>query len=62
MTQLLNILQDYLNHKGYRSCRLDGNVKMMERQESIEQFNADPDIFVFLLSTRAGGLGMKNTK
>jgi SNF2 family DNA or RNA helicase len=58
MTQLLDILHDYLLHKGYDTCRIDGNTKMQERQESIDRFNSSPDCFCFLLSTRAGGLGI----
>jgi ATP-dependent DNA helicase len=61
MTQLLTILQDYLEHKGYQYRRLDGAVKIQDRQQSIEEYNANPDIFCFLLSTRAGGLGINLT-
>lgn len=58
MTKLLDILQDYLDTLGYSYCRIDGQVKVLDRQESIERFNSDPNMFVFLLSTRAGGLGI----
>lgn len=58
MTKLLDILQDYLDWKGYGYCRIDGSVKVNDRQDRIEEFNADPNKFVFLLSTRAGGLGI----
>jgi ATP-dependent DNA helicase len=58
MTKLLDILQDYLDTLGYDYCRIDGQVKVLDRQSSIERFNSDPDMFVFLLSTRAGGLGI----
>jgi ATP-dependent DNA helicase len=58
MTKLLDILQDYLEWKGYAFCRIDGSVKVQDRQERIETFNSDPTMFVFLLSTRAGGLGI----
>jgi ATP-dependent DNA helicase len=61
MTQLLSILEDYMVYKGHDHCRLDGSSKMVERQESIERFNADPNVFAFLLSTRAGGLGLNLT-
>lgn len=61
MTQLIAILEDYLIYKGYRYCKLDGSTKLYERQEQIEMFNADKDIFIFLLSTRAGGLGINLT-
>ncbi len=59
MTQLLDILHDYLLHKGYAdTCRLDGSTKIADRQQQIDHFNSSPDCFVFLLSTRAGGLGI----
>jgi len=62
MTRLMNILQDYCDHKGYPSCRIDGSTDLHERQRAIDRFN-DPssDKFVFLLSTRAGGLGINLT-
>ncbi|KAJ1680401.1 ATP-dependent DNA helicase Hrp3 [Spiromyces aspiralis] len=59
MVQLLDILADYMVLKGYVFQRLDGSVSSEQRKKSIEHFNAEgsPD-FVFLLSTRAGGLGI----
>lgn len=60
-TSMLDILEDYLNWREYKYCRLDGNTKYDERAESIDNFNAKKsDIFIFLLSTRAGGLGKDN--
>ncbi len=61
MTHLLDILQDYLSWKGYLMCRLDGSTKLAERQEMIDTFNNNKDYFCFLLSTRAGGLGINLT-
>lgn len=61
MTRLLDILHDFLHAMGFSQRRLDGAVKMEDRQRSIEEFNADPDVFCFLLSTRAGGLGINLT-
>ena len=61
MTELLNILQDFVEYKGYQQCRLDGSTELKERQRMIDQFNKDPEIFVFLLSTRAGGQGINLT-
>ena len=58
MTKLLDIIQDYLEFKGLSYRRLDGSVKMQDRQISIESFNEDSSVFCFLLSTRAGGLGI----
>merc|ERR1712106_575964 len=59
MTQLMTILEDYLNWKAYKYLRLDGTTKSDERGEMLGQFNSpDSDYFIFLLSTRAGGLGL----
>ena len=58
MTSLLNILEDYLHYRQWQYCRIDGNVKITERQQSMDAFNGDKDIFVFMLSTRSGGLGI----
>ncbi|UYV80458.1 SMARCA5 [Cordylochernes scorpioides] len=59
MTTLLNILEDYLLFRGYQYCRLDGQTSFEDRESAIEGFNKKgSDKFVFLLSTRAGGLGI----
>ena len=58
MTKLLDILQDFLDLQSYSYCRIDGSVKMADRQLGIEAFNNDREKFIFLLSTRAGGLGI----
>ena len=59
MTQLMTIMEDYLNWRGYKYLRLDGTTKAEERGEMLALFN-DPksEYFIFLLSTRAGGLGL----
>ncbi|NXX67857.1 SMCA5 regulator, partial [Spizella passerina] len=58
-TRVLDILEDYCMWRNYEYCRLDGQTPHNERQASINAFN-DPDSskFVFMLSTRAGGLGI----
>uniref|UniRef100_A0A2P2MQQ3 Chromatin-remodeling complex ATPase chain n=2 Tax=Rhizophora mucronata TaxID=61149 RepID=A0A2P2MQQ3_RHIMU len=59
MTRLLDILEDYLIFRGYQYCRIDGNTGGEDRDASIEAFNKPgSEKFVFLLSTRAGGLGI----
>ena len=59
MTRMLDILEDYLFYKDYSYERIDGSITGPERQERIDRFNAeDSDHFCFLLSTRAGGLGI----
>jgi len=58
MTKLLDIVEDYMNHRQYSFRRLDGQVKLRERQQGIDEFNSDSSVFCYLLSTRAGGLGI----
>ena len=59
MTRLLDILEDYLMFRGYQYCRIDGNTGGEDRDASIDAFNKPgSEKFVFLLSTRAGGLGI----
>uniref|UniRef100_A0A9I9DNP8 ISWI chromatin-remodeling complex ATPase CHR11 n=1 Tax=Cucumis melo TaxID=3656 RepID=A0A9I9DNP8_CUCME len=59
MTRLLDILEDYLMFRGYYYCRIDGNTGGEDRDASIDAFNRPgSEKFVFLLSTRAGGLGI----
>lgn len=56
---MLDILEDWLNASGIRHCRIDGNTPSPERQESIDRFNRPgSEITCFLLSTRAGGVGI----
>ncbi|OMJ16262.1 Chromodomain helicase hrp3 [Smittium culicis] len=59
MVRMLDIMSDYLTYKAYPFQRLDGSVPSEERKKSIEHFNMpnSPD-FCFILSTRAGGLGI----
>lgn len=59
MTRVLDILEDFCMWRGFKHRRLDGSTPHEERQDSIDAFNApDSDIFLFMLSTRAGGLGI----
>merc|ERR1719430_291020 len=60
-TMLLDVLEKYLRIRGHRYLRLDGQTPVQERQELIEKFNRDESIFLFILSTRAGGLGINLT-
>lgn len=61
MTKVLDILEQFLNFRGYRYMRLDGATKIEDRQLMTEKFNRDPKIPVFILSTRSGGLGINLT-
>jgi len=59
MTRLLDVLEDYLMYRGYKYCRIDGSTDGQIREDSIEAFNKpNSEKFIFLLSTRAGGLGI----
>lgn len=55
----LDIMEDFLNAMGLKHQRLDGNIPALEKQKRIDAFNApnSPD-FAFILSTRAGGVGI----
>ena len=62
MTRLLDILEDYLLFRRYKYCRIDGNTDGEAREDMIDSYNAPgSEKFVFLLSTRAGGLGINLT-
>jgi ATP-dependent DNA helicase len=62
MTSMLDIICDWLEFdKKVTFCRIDGNVSLSDRQSQIEDFNTNPNTKVFLLSTRAGGLGINLT-
>ncbi|XP_024526017.1 probable chromatin-remodeling complex ATPase chain isoform X2 [Selaginella moellendorffii] len=59
MTRLLDILEDYCIYRTYQYCRIDGKTSGEEREAAIESFNKEgSEKFLFLLSTRAGGLGI----
>ncbi|GMS90400.1 hypothetical protein PENTCL1PPCAC_12575 [Pristionchus entomophagus] len=57
-TSMLDILEVFLRLRGYTYARLDGTTPVLERLEMINAYNENPSQFVFLLSTRAGGLGI----
>merc|ERR1712137_503621 len=59
MTELMTILGDMLSYRGYPFLRLDGTTKPEDRAELLTKFNQENSpYFVFILSTRAGGLGL----
>ncbi|SMN20517.1 similar to Saccharomyces cerevisiae YOR304W ISW2 ATP-dependent DNA translocase involved in chromatin remodeling [Maudiozyma saulgeensis] len=59
MSRLLDILEDYCFFREYEYCRIDGSTSHEERIEAIDDYNSpDSNKFVFLLTTRAGGLGI----
>ncbi|KAL3921465.1 MAG: hypothetical protein SGILL_002733 [Bacillariaceae sp.] len=74
MTRVLNIIEDYLRYRQWNYCRIDGSTHIDDRQKAMDVFNAektsgkdgernfaDDRYFVFMLSTRAGGLGINLT-
>lgn len=62
MTAVMTILEDYFAYRGYLSLRLDGSTPAEVREKRMYKFNApDSPYFIFLLSTRAGGLGLNLT-
>uniref|UniRef100_A0ACD5XKY0 Uncharacterized protein n=1 Tax=Avena sativa TaxID=4498 RepID=A0ACD5XKY0_AVESA len=61
MTKMLDILEDYMNFRKFKYSRLDGSSAISDRRDMVRNFQNRNDIFVFLLSTRAGGLGINLT-
>ncbi|XP_017837932.2 SWI/SNF-related matrix-associated actin-dependent regulator of chromatin subfamily A containing DEAD/H box 1 homolog isoform X1 [Drosophila busckii] len=60
-TMMLDVVEVYLKIRKHGYCRLDGATAVKERQDLITDFNVDDNIFVFLLSTKAGGVGINLT-
>ncbi|KAK2180963.1 hypothetical protein NP493_419g07016 [Ridgeia piscesae] len=60
-TMMLDVIEVYMKARNYEFVRLDGSTAVAERQELIDRYNTNDKIFVFLLSTRAGGLGINLT-
>jgi SWI/SNF-related matrix-associated actin-dependent regulator of chromatin subfamily A member 5 len=59
MTRVLDILEDFMVMRGYKYCRIDGNTTHEDREQGIDTFNEpNSEKFCFILSTRAGGLGI----
>ncbi|XP_077286695.1 chromatin-remodeling ATPase INO80 isoform X2 [Arctopsyche grandis] len=61
MTKMIDLLEEYMWHRKHKYMRLDGSSKISARRDMVADFQAKTDIFVFLLSTRAGGLGINLT-
>lgn len=58
---MLDIIEKYLSIRGHQFVRLDGSTAVNDRQDLIEEYSANSEIFIFLLSTKAGGLGINLT-
>ncbi|XP_078182230.1 uncharacterized protein LOC144575859 isoform X2 [Carex rostrata] len=59
MTQMLDILEDFLSFLGFSFFRIDGQTSLSTRQQNVKEYNnPESDTFIFLMSTRAGGIGI----
>lgn len=61
MIQLLDLIEEFLIFRSYEYARLDGTMNINTRVDEINTFTNDPNCFVMLISTRAGGLGLNLT-
>lgn len=61
-TQMLDLIEDFLRSAGYRFLRMDGSTSKPRREELVQEFKRDNGIFLFLLSTKAMGLGLNLTE
>ncbi|KAF8456437.1 SNF2 family N-terminal domain-containing protein [Kalaharituber pfeilii] len=62
MSRMLDILEDYCLFREYQYCRIDGSTAHEDRIAAIDEYNKpDSEKFIFLLTTRAGGLGINLT-
>jgi superfamily II DNA or RNA helicase len=61
MVKMIDYIEEFCDFRGYPCERLDGRVSGNDRQKAIDRFNRDSNSFVFLLSTRAGGVGINLT-
>ncbi|PKY06448.1 DNA excision repair protein [Aspergillus campestris IBT 28561] len=59
--RLLRMLHMLFNHTSYNVSYLDGSMNYDERAQAVAEFNSDPRQFVFLISTRSGGVGLNIT-
>lgn len=61
MVKMIDLISEYCEFRNFNYERLDGRVRGSERQKAIDRFEREPDSFLFLLSTRAGGVGINLT-
>ena len=61
MVRMLDIMEDYCRGRKFPYERIDGGVRGNDRQAAIDRFQNDPNSFIFMLSTRAGGVGINLT-
>ncbi|KAJ4758380.1 chromatin remodeling factor [Rhynchospora pubera] len=59
MTRMLDIIEDFLSFLSFSYFRIDGQTSLSTRQQNVKEYNnPESDTFIFLMSTRAGGLGI----
>ncbi|KAH9019839.1 SNF2 family DNA-dependent ATPase [Lactarius pseudohatsudake] len=61
MTRMMDLMEEYLIYRQYKYLRLDGSSKLEDRRDMVMDWQTRSDIFIFILSTRAGGLGINLT-
>ncbi|KAH8148143.1 uncharacterized protein LAJ45_07907 [Morchella importuna] len=61
MTRMMDLCEEYLTYRHHRYLRLDGSSKLEDRRDMVAAWQTSPEIFIFILSTRAGGLGINLT-
>ena len=61
MTRMMDLCEEYLTYRHHRYLRLDGSSKLEDRRDMVAAWQTNPDLFIFILSTRAGGLGINLT-
>lgn len=61
MTKMIDLMEEYLTYSQQSYLRLDGSTSIGQRRDMVHDFQTKRDIFIFLLSTRAGGLGINLT-
>ncbi|KAK4473025.1 hypothetical protein MN116_004219 [Schistosoma mekongi] len=61
MTRMIDILEEFMLYRKHAYLRLDGSSRLSDRRDMVAQWQTNPRWFVFLLSTRAGGLGINLT-
>ena len=60
-TTALDFIQQFCKEHGYTTIRLDGKTKNSDRQDLVDQYQQNDTIFIFLISTLAGGMGLNLT-
>ncbi|KAJ3365329.1 putative DNA helicase ino80 [Allomyces arbusculus] len=61
MTRMMDLMEDYLIYRKFSYQRLDGSTTLGDRRDLVSDWQTRDDLFIFLLSTRAGGVGINLT-